>query len=110
MAVITTEEAIRHLRIDEIESKDVDFLADLELKIEVVSELCLRYLNKTPDAYLDSSLEPVGVPFYLKAAALIWLGILFKDRDGQEQVTAYGQIPVAVSNLLVQYRKPPIAY
>ena len=110
MAIITKEEAIKHLRIDEVEALDVDFLADLELKIEIVSEQVLRYLNLPSDAYLDSSLTPVGVPFYLKAAALIWLGILFKDRDGQEQVTQYGQIPVAVSNLLVQYRKPPIAY
>lgn len=109
MAIITIEQAIKHLRIDEVEAVDVDFLSDLQIKIETASVLVLRYLNLPADAYQDSSLEPVNVPFPLKAAALVWLGILFKDRDGQEQVTEYGQIPRAVSNLLVQYRKPPIA-
>lgn len=110
MALITLDEATTHLRIDSEELGDADFLLDLTVKIEAVSSMVLRYVNMPEDSYLDSTGLPYQVPYYLKAACLIWLGILFKHRDGTyDETPAYGQIPVVVSSLLVQYRTPPIA-
>lgn len=110
MGILTIEETARHLRVDSTELQDPDFLSDLADKIEMASVLVLRYVNLPPESYQDSTFSPVGVPYHLRAAALIWVGILFKNRDGtSDETLAYGEIPKAVSNLLVQWRKPPIA-
>lgn len=109
MAIITLEEALTHLRVDETESADEDFINDIKLKMEGVSLLVLRYCGLPTYSFLDSSGQPVNVPSYLKIACLIWLGILFKNRDGKmDENLSYGSIPVSVSNILVQFRTPPI--
>lgn len=110
MAILTLEETARHLRVDSTEMLDPDFLADLSDKIEMASVMVLRYVNLPLDSFQDSSYLPVGVPYDLRCAALIWVGILFKHRDGtSDEPQVYGQIPKAVSNILVQRRKPPVA-
>lgn len=110
MALITLEEAVTHLRIDDAELLDTDFLLDLQAKIDGASSMCLRYVNLPEGSFEDSAGLPVNVPNYLKSAVKIWLGVLFKHRDGtSDETLTWGQIPVAVSSILVQYRVPPIA-
>lgn len=106
MALVTLEETTTHLRIDAAEVADLTFRADLQLKIDIASALVLRYMG-IPEATYPT---PTGVPFHLKSATLIWAGILFKHRDGSsDEPFVYGQIPIAVSNILVHFRVPPIA-
>lgn len=108
--LVTLNQLKTHLRIDDAEIADPEFLADITLKGEQASQLVLRYLNLPEDSFLDSSLEPVGVPFYISAAVLIYCGILFKHRDGEmDESLGYGQLPRAVTNLLIQWRIPTVA-
>lgn len=110
MGLVTVQEAAKHLRIDDAELDDIDFLIDLQEKVDIASVLVLRYLNMGPDAYLDSTGTAYGVPYHIRAAVLIYTGILFKHRDGtSDEPFVYGQIPIAVSSILVQYRRIPIA-
>ena len=71
----------------------------------------LAYVKAAPDAFVeDSSGVLIGVPSRYKAAAMIWLGILFKDRDGQSSTALeFGEIPRTVSNLLGMDRLPTVA-
>lgn len=110
MGLVTVQEAAKHLRIDDAELDDVDFLIDLQEKVDIASVLVLRYVNLPPDSYIDSSGTAYGVPYHLRAAVLIYTGILFKHRDGtSDEPYVYGKIPIAVSSILVQYRRLPVA-
>lgn len=98
-----------HLRIDDAELQDTEFLYDIQAKCEAASQIVLKYLQLPSDSFLDSSLEPVGVPYYILAAVLIQTGILFKHRDGEmDENLDYGQLPRSVTNLLIQWRIPTV--
>lgn len=108
MKLVTNEQAARHLRLDDL--TDPEVFAELEEKILVASGLILNYLELEVNPWQDSNGEPVGVPFPVQGATLIWLGILWKHRDGESDETMdYGYVPKTVSNLLYRTRKPTYA-
>lgn len=105
MKIVTMEQAKQHLRVD------TDFMdADIELKLEAVSYLVFDFVKVPYDFYeVDDDNVVIDAPFPLRAAALVWLGILFKHRDGgSDESLSFGEIPKTVSNLLYMYRTPTI--
>src|SRR5690606_253679 len=113
MMLITLEQASDHLRRD---TGDDD--ADLLLKIEAASQAVLNYITDKSfleDGHVvyDSAGEPV-VPRPIQAAALIVLGQLYKDRDGEEMEERsdprLGDIvlPRTVHFLLDPYKTPVV--
>lgn len=108
--LVTLNQLKTHLRIDDEELQDEDFLNDIKLKCEQASQIVLKYLRLPDDSFLDEELNPSGVPFYITAAVLIYTGILFKNRDGEmDENLNYGQLPKSVTNLLIQWRQCTIA-
>jgi hypothetical protein len=107
MMFITIEEAKRHLRIDD--DADVD---DVELKAMAATGAVRNYLKSGADAYFDQSgvLMPDAVPYVVKAATLLMLGYLYKDRD-EDSAGAYeqGYLPKPVTALLYSLRSPAFA-
>jgi hypothetical protein len=108
MKLITNEQAARHLRLDDLTDSEV--AADLEDKILQVSGMVLDYIEKPISPWADSNGDPLGVPFHVQAATLVWLGILWKNRDGESDETLeFGFIPKTVSYILHRTRKPAYA-
>ncbi|MDP9991972.1 hypothetical protein J2W28_001000 [Variovorax boronicumulans] len=123
--LVTMEEAQAHLKIT---NPDVDLL-DLQLKINAASKVVLNYLagtnfyevevdiNNVP--ILDTSGEPIYaetssgdriVMYEVKAATLLMLGYLNRDRDtDEEKAFEMGFIPRPVTALLYPLRTPTIA-
>lgn len=113
MILVTLAEAKRHLRI--IDDADDP---DLELRILAASEAVRNYLKDGVDAFtdsngdliLDSAGDPVGVPFVVKAATLLMLGYLYKDRDeNADDAYEQGFLPKPVTALLYPLRDPALA-
>ncbi len=103
--LVTLQQAKDHLRVDDDALDD-----DILLKISQVSYLCKNFVKVEQSAYLDEYNNPLDVPPYLSAACLVWLGILFKHRDGQQDENLdFGYIPKAVSNILWPFRNPTYA-
>lgn len=108
MMLISLEQARAHLRIDTMDDD-----ADLELKIHAASAAVANYLGDAADDFLDTDGDPFMdssgdapfVPFEVKAATLLMLGALYKDRDGSEQFQQ-GYLPAAVTALLYPLRDP----
>lgn len=110
MKLVTTEQAARHLRLDDLD--DLEVALDLENKIVQVSDMVIDFLKypEFPAGWLDSSGEPALVPPRIQAATLIWLGILWKDRDGEsDEKLELGEIPRVVSSILYRSREPSYA-
>lgn len=109
--IVTLDQASEHLRRD---TTDDD--ADLTLKIEAASKAVITFLksgatflDSQGDVPLDSSGIPV-VPEDIKAATLVLIGILYRDRDGQEMDKwKQGYLPFTVTALLYPYRDPALA-
>lgn len=100
--LVTLEQAKDHLRVD---FDDID--NDILFKIKQASALCLTYLKLPLDSYQDSSGGPQDVPFYLSAATLIWLGLLFKFRDNDvHSGSSFGYVPPEIVSILYPYRTP----
>jgi hypothetical protein len=110
MMLVTLEQAKQHLRIDHDDEDN-----DLILKIHAASGAVVNYLKSGADIFLDSngepvydsSDEPIGMPFVVKAAVLLILGFLYKDRD-ENAGDAYEQgfLPKPVTALLYPLRDP----
>lgn len=93
--MITLDEAKRHLRL-ELDDDSQD--GHLQLIVDAAIDAVQQFLDD-PEPY-DSS----GAPPSVKAAALLIVGDLFNNREGQ----FVGMVPVrnqTVSNLLWPYRK-----
>lgn len=113
-ALITLDEAVRHLRIDELDS---DGDPDLELKIFAASQAVINYLGDYASEIVDSDgdviLDTDGVsiaPYPIKAATLLMLGYLYKDRDeNADGAYEMGFLPKPVTALLYPYRDPALA-
>lgn len=101
MAIVSLVEAKRHLRVEQ----DVTLMdQDIQLLIDGVSQLVLSFVKKTSEEFLDSAGEEVYPPAF-KIATLVWVGILFKNRDGaSDETLQLGEVPRTVSSLLWQYR------
>lgn len=103
MALVTLEQAKRHLRVD-FDALDDDIL----LKIDQASMLTLDYVKLPYTSYQDAFGLPQDVPPPLSAGVLLWLGILFKHRDGTFEGPIDGDIPQQVKSVLCMYRKPTL--
>jgi hypothetical protein len=90
---------------------------DLELAIAGASAAVLNYLKLPHDTYSDSSGEvpvnssgTIGVPAEVVNAVLMLVGILSRDRDGQEmEKWQHGYLPMPVIALLYPLRDPSLA-
>lgn len=110
MNLVTSSQAARHLRLDDLDDSEV--AQDLADKILQVSDLVLDFLKfpSVPDGWLDSAGEPLMVPPRVQAATLIWIGILWKNRDGEsDENLDLGEVPRVVSSLLYRTREPSYA-
>ena len=107
--LVTIEQAQRHLRIDDID--DAGILADLTDKVEQASHMVLDYLKEDDlGRWQDSAGLPLMVPPLVQAATLVWIGILWKNRDGEsDESLELGHIPKTVSNILYRYRIPQLS-
>ncbi|MFA6204234.1 MAG: head-tail connector protein [Gallionella sp.] len=105
-----------HLRIDTSDGDN-----DLTLKIHAASAAVLNYIRNGADVFLDSSGEPVldsnsfplGIPYEVQAATLLMLGILYKDRDENDNTMIgggfeQGYLPKPVTALLYHLRIPSL--
>ena len=109
--LVSLQQALDHLRVDNTDDNN-----DLTLKIHAASGAVINYL-KTGATFLDtnggidvdSSGDPVGVPFEVQAAVLILLGVFYRDRDGQEMDKwELGYLPKPVIALLYPLRDPTL--
>lgn len=111
--LVTLAEVKAHVRMDH----DLDD-ADLTLKIQGASEIIVSYLKDGALVFLDSSgdflaIDSNGngvVPARVKIATLALVGILARDRDGQEmEKWSHGFLPYSVTSLLYDMRDPAVA-
>lgn len=104
-ALVTSAEAMAHLRIDVAYD-------DLDLMVEAASSLVLNYMGSNADFLLDSSGEvpwdtsgpAVTVPAEVKQATLVTLKDLYEGGD-----FAGGELRGAARALLFKYYKPTYA-
>ena len=103
MMLVTLAEARDHLRSD-----SVDDDADLTIKIHAASGSVINYL-KAP-AFIDETgaIIESAVPFEVKAATLLLVGYLYKDRDDDGEYQQ-GYLPRPVTALLYPLRDPALA-
>lgn len=103
--IITLQEAKEHLRIDH-DAED----ADLTLKIEAASRMILEYVKRSESDYDEDSDGILEVPYTMKMACLIMVGILYRDRDGTESDKwQQGFLPFSVTALIYNLRDPSLA-
>lgn len=119
LALVSLSEASNHLRRDTTDDND-----DLQIKIYAASASIMNYLKESA-SFLDSTgLPEIGsdqiaiVPYPVKAACLIMVGVLYNDRDGEDYVKPSGSgnqarfglmpLPRAAQFLLDPYRTPTL--
>lgn len=109
MMLVTLEQVKAHLRI--VHSSDDD---DLTGKTHAASAAVLAYLkdgavflDSSGQVEVDSSGDPIGVPYNVQIATLIMVGYFNKDRD-EDTDRAYetGYLPKPVTALLYPLRDP----
>lgn len=108
---VTLAEAKEHLRVD---FTDED--SDIGLKLSAASRIVTNYLKSSADSFFDSSGDVIldsnsepDVPYEVKAATLIMLGVLYRDRDGMAtDQFEHGKLPFAVTSLLYPLRDPAL--
>lgn len=86
---------------------DTDFEdSDLDLMIDSASAAVNRYLRRDDQYYIDNpDIEPEVVH-----AALVLIGIMYRDRDGEEMKDwQHGYLPFPVINLIYPLRDPAFA-
>ncbi len=105
--LVTLQEAKDHLRIDE---DDGD--ADLTLKIQAGSSALLSYIQGSRDLIVDEAgvlLENTPELSRMKAALLVLLGYLDRNRGGEEEEKlSQGHLPFAVTMLIYDLRQPSV--
>jgi hypothetical protein len=103
--IVSLQEAKDHLRIDN-DAED----ADLTLKIQASSQIILDYLRKSESDYGEDSDGILETPTSVKMACLILVGILYRDRDGEESKNwNQGYLPFSVTALIYQLRNPALS-
>lgn len=104
--LVTLEEAKLHLRIDDDYGDD-----DLTLKIQGGSAAILAYVQGSRQLIVDDAGKAIeGEPlFRVKTALLVLLGILDRNRGGEEEEKLkQGELPFSVSMLIYDMRRPSI--
>ena len=111
MMLISLASAKRHLNMDHDSDDSL-----ITLYINAASAMVINYLksvdflNSSDDVEMDSSDEPVGVPYEVQAATLIMVGHLYRDRDGDtEKAFEMGYLPKPVMALLYPLRDPALS-
>ena len=105
--LVTVEEAMKHLRYETQPP-------ELELLIDAASAAVRNYLGANA-SFLDVNGHVIDeIPFEVKAATLIWLGEMDKNREGEQEARVdskfgYGFPPPAVISLLCPLRDPRMA-
>jgi hypothetical protein len=96
MALITLDQAKRHLRMGDDEDEEI------EEKVNEASAIVLDYLKVPADEWAVGA-----VPYLVQAATKLVLGALMENREGN----ADGPEPLsqAVKDLLHRYRDPALA-
>lgn len=115
-ALVTMADAVAHLRLDTVDTAGNPADAPyVQLQIEAASEAVLNYLKSGADAFLDSNgdvvLDSSGapvVPYAVKAATLVMLGHLYRERDQTWEGQEHGYPPRPVVSLLYQLRDPAL--
>ena len=108
MKLVTLIDAANHLRTDNDDPM-------LDLYVEAASAAVLNYLKDGAEIFLDSAGvvpedsngDPVGVPYEVRAATLLQVGYLYKNRDTSEDYQM-GYLPAAVTALLYPLRTPAL--
>lgn len=98
MALISLEEAKRHLRV--MHDDDDAEIGDL---VESASDMVLDYLK-----HADTGWDEVGTPPLIKAATKIILAGLWRDREGTGEGDYFAP-GGAVARILARSRDPAIA-
>lgn len=104
--LVTLEEAKLHLRIDDDYGDD-----DLTLKIQGGSAAILAYVQGSRQLIVDDAGKSIdGEPLSrAKTALLVLLGILDRNRGGEEEEKLkHGELPFSVSMLIYDLRRPSI--
>lgn len=105
--LVTLDEAKQHLRIDDDYGD-----TDLTLKIEGGSAAILAYVQGSRQLIVAENSETLidGEPLSrAKTALLVLLGILDRNRGGEEEEKLkQGELPFSVTMLIYDLRRPSI--
>jgi hypothetical protein len=115
MRLVTIDEASAHLRRDTDDDN-----GDLLLKIEAASEMVMDYIGEQDwtdsagEPYEDTAGNGVDVPHRVRAATLMLIGYLYRERDASMEHAVptqwgFGFLPLGVTALLYPLRKPTVA-
>lgn len=96
-ALVTTDAARRHLQLTETDMEDADIAAKVSEDAETATGIVLRHIKAD-----DSGWTTEDVPFDVKAAILLTLGLIYRDREN-------GGLPDAAGALLETRRRPTLA-
>ena len=109
--LITTQEAVLHLRLDMIgDPSDSppyggdERLPDLQLKMLSAETIILDYLKTHDTGWTDATVPPP-----IKASILIMLSALWDNRDGNPSAGDYLRPNGAIALLLMRLRDPACA-
>jgi hypothetical protein len=92
--------------------------ADITLKIKAASRIIVNYLQDGADVFLESSGEPyedsngiaIDVPEDVMLAVLVLVGIMCRNRDGdEEKLFTTANLPANVTALIYHRRQLSIA-
>jgi hypothetical protein len=97
-ALVTVDEARRHLRLTASNMEDADVAADVASKAQAATEIVIDYLKRPDHGWTEET-----TPFMVKSAILLVLGALFDDREGGDPLSD------AVKSLLWRSRDPTLA-
>jgi hypothetical protein len=106
--LVSVQDAANHLRCD-TDDPMVAFYVD------AASALVLNYLKAGADIFLDTTGQvpldtngdPLDVPYEVRAATLLQVGYLYKQRDSSDDYQM-GYLPPAVTALLYPLRDPAL--
>lgn len=106
--LVTLQQAKEHLRVDhDFDDKDI------ELKISGASSAIISYLKAGAKSFLNETKDTViedKVPDEIKIATLLLIGMLYKDRDGENmEKWLHGHLPFQVTALIYHLRVPTMA-
>lgn len=97
-ALVTLEEARRHLRLTPSNMADADIAADVADKSEAATDIVIGYIKQPDHEWTDAD-----APFRIKASILLVLGALMDNREGGDPISD------AVKSLLWRDRDPALA-
>jgi hypothetical protein len=107
MMIVTLAEAKDHIEVD-FDDKD----AAITLYVKAASQAVVNYLKDAADVFLDedNEVDDEFVTFEVKAATLLMVGYLYKNRDNNEgDEFKPGYLPAPVTALLYPLRDPGYA-